>query len=89
MLAWFWAMLRRREAAARRAEALIWRHGERGVIMARKAADNPRQPGDRRRHWQLVAHIAERRRAQLEGLDPATTYEVIDSWAHRPGSLIK
>jgi hypothetical protein len=89
MLARLREALRHRQAAAREAEALVWRRGARGVAMARAAAENPHQGEDRRRHWRLVLRIAERRFAALDGLDTATMYEVGNSWAQRRGSLIR
>jgi hypothetical protein len=83
------ASLKRRQEAARAAEALVWCRGSRGLAMARQAAADPHQSAQLRRHWRLVARIAERRLAQLEGLDTATAYAVGNAWAQRPGSLIR
>ena len=57
--------------------------------MARQAAADPHQSAQLRRHWRLVVRIAERRLAQLDGLDTATAYAVGNAWAQRPGSLIR
>jgi hypothetical protein len=80
--------LPRRHAAVVEAKQLVWQRGARGVALARAAAADPHQDEDRRQHDRLVAVIAERRLAELDGLDTATAYEVGDRWARRRGSLI-
>jgi hypothetical protein len=81
--------LQRRHAAVVEAEALVWQQGSRGLALARAAAADPHQTEDRRRHYQLVAAIAERRLAELDGLDTATAYDISNRWAQRRGSLIR
>jgi hypothetical protein len=87
MLAWL--RQERRHAAVVEAEALVWQRGARGVAMAKAAAADPRQEPERRRFWRLVVRIAERRLAQLAGLDTATAYDVGNAWAQRRGSLLR
>jgi hypothetical protein len=88
MLARLRDALRRRHAAVVEAEALVWQRGARGVALARAAAEDPHQTEDRRAHYRLVAAVAERRLAALDGLDTATACEVGDRWAQRRGSWL-
>ena len=81
--------LQRRHAAVVEAEALIWRRGARGLALARAAAADAHQGEVRRRHYRMVAAIAERRLVALDGLDTATAFDVGNRWAQRRGSLIR
>jgi hypothetical protein len=87
MLAWL--RQERRHAAVVEAEALVWQRGARGIAMAKAAAADPQQAPDRRRFLRLVVRIAERRLAQLAGLDIATASDVGNAWAQRRDSLLR
>jgi hypothetical protein len=80
--------LERHRAAVVMGEALVWRHGSRGVLLARHAVESPHQGDGNRLYWRAVVQIAERRLAEIEGLDTATRYEAGNRWARRRGSLI-
>jgi hypothetical protein len=88
MLAKLKEALLRRQAAVVEAEALVWQRGARGVALARAAIADPHQSEDRGQHFQLAAAIAERRLAELDGLDTATAYQIGNRWAQRRGSMI-
>jgi hypothetical protein len=83
MLAWL--RQERRYAAAVEAEELARYRGDRGVAVALAMAADTRHDKERRRFYRLVAAIARRRLAALQGLDWAAPLDMAGGRA-RPAS---
>jgi hypothetical protein len=81
--------LQRRQAAVVEAEALVVAAGRPRPRPGPRSRGRPAPGRERRQHYRLVVAIAERRLAELDGLDTATAYAVGNRWAQRRGSLLR
>ncbi len=71
------------------AEALAWRHGRRGVAMARSAAEGPHTSLLEALQARLVANLTEDRRNCLRANDTSGRYDLAEAWARRQGQMIR
>lgn len=86
MLIKLWSSYR---AAVVTAEGLAWHHGERGVEMARSAAEGPHECRWASFQTALVARLAADRLDCIRSQDTAGRYDLAESWARRRGQMIR